>query len=464
MTRTFAIAVLAFAAAAACSAGAQQASVPEPILQVTVDPERVVVGQKTTLRIDVLAPNYTTSPPELPGFQVRNAVTRQLQSVNLSEQRDGTNYAGVRFEFAIYPQEPGAFAISDQKVKVKYAAEPPAVREELISLPRVSFDAYIPDAAADLNPYVAASRLTIEQSVKRSSDQLKVGDSITRTVTIKAEETPAMLLPPVTIPDVDGLAIYPAQPALQDKTEGRTDALTATRTDSATYILQRPGEYALPAIDVRWWNAGEGRVETAHLDAVTMQVAANPAVQPGGASAPKARFNWTTIVDLIADHWLSALLATIVIAGFIRVGPGAVRGIAAYHRRRRQAYLQSEAFAFSRLRDAVRHRDAKTAYFALLDWLPHVGATTPDHTVEAFKVAAADPVLDRQIDAIEAELFAAQRDAGHWSRHQLLHRVSAARRRLRPRAAHSGRMRLPQHLNPVVPSSATAHGGRKPAR
>ena len=77
----------------------------------------------------MLAPNYMTSPPELPDFQVRNAVTRQLQSVNISEQRDGMSYAGVRFEFAIYPQEPGSYAVSDQKVEVKYAAEPPAVRE-----------------------------------------------------------------------------------------------------------------------------------------------------------------------------------------------------------------------------------------------------------------------------------------------------------------------------------------------
>ena len=130
MKRSLASAILAFAAIAPCGAWAQQAPAPEPVLQVTIDPPRVVVGQRTTLRIDVLAPNYMTSPPELPGFQVRNAVTRQLQSVNLSEQRNGTSYAGVRFEFAIYPQEPGAFAISDQKVKVKYAAEPPAVREE----------------------------------------------------------------------------------------------------------------------------------------------------------------------------------------------------------------------------------------------------------------------------------------------------------------------------------------------
>ena len=180
-------------------------------------------------------------------------------------------------------------------------------------------------------------------------------------------------------------------------------------------------------------------------------------------SAPAVRSNWTAIVDLIADHWLSVLLAALVVAGLIRVAPGVVRGIAGYHRRRQQAYEQSEAFAFSRFRHAVRHRDAKAAYFAMLDWLPHVGAATPDHTVEAFKVAAGDPV-DREIDAIEAELFAAQRDAGRWSRHQLLHRVSAARRRLRPREGRSGKMRLPQQLNPVGPSSASAHRGRKPAR
>ena len=464
MKRSFAVAILAFAALAACRAWAQPSNVPEPILQVTVDPQRVVVGQKTTLRIDVLAPNYMTSPPELPGFQVRNVVTRKLQDVNLSEQRNGTSYAGVRFEFAIYPQEAGSYAIADQKVKVKYAAEPPAVREEEVALPRVSFEAYIPDAAADLNPFLAATALTIAQSVQRSSEQLKVGDSVTRAVTIQAEETPAMLLPPVTFPAMDGLAVYPAQPAVQDKTEGRTDALSATRTDSATYILQKAGDYTLPAIDVRWWNAADGRVETAHLDAVPIQVAANPAVRSAGANAPGARSTWAAFVDLIADHWRLALLAVLVIAALIWFAPGAARAIAGYHRRRRRAYLQSEAYAFSRFRHAVWHRDAKAAYFAMLDWLPHVGATTADHTLEAFKVAASDPVLNRAIDAIEAGLFGAQRDAGPWSRRQLLNRMSAARRRLRPHAGRSGKIRLPQQLNPVGPLSTTAYGGRKPAR
>ena len=58
-------------------------------------------------------------------------------------------------------------------MNVKYAAEPPAIREEVISLPDVSFEAFIPDAAAGLQPYLAASKLTVEQDIKRSSDPLE---------------------------------------------------------------------------------------------------------------------------------------------------------------------------------------------------------------------------------------------------------------------------------------------------
>ena len=76
----------------------QQAGVPEPIVRASIAPPRVVVGQATTLRIEVLAPNYMTAPPAFPDLQNRNAVTRELGTVNISEQRDGETYAGMRRE------------------------------------------------------------------------------------------------------------------------------------------------------------------------------------------------------------------------------------------------------------------------------------------------------------------------------------------------------------------------------
>ena len=464
--RIIAIALLLAVMPAARDSVAQQAGAPEPIVRVTLDPPRVVVGQQTTLRILVLAPNYMTSTPELPGFQVRNAVTRPLRSVNTSEQRDGVSYAGVNFEYAIYPQEAGSYAIADQKVSIKYAAEPPTTREAEIALPRFAFDAFVPDAAAELRPFLSASQLAIEQTITRSSDQLKAGDAVTRTVTIRAEGTPAMLLPPQRFASIDGLKLYPAQPALEDKTEARTDVMTSTRVDSATYIMERSGDYGLPPIDVHWWNVAEGKVEVAHLDGVPLKVASNPAAE-GGVSAGEAAsggLNWNSLIDLVTDHWVLLLLAAAALALPACLMPRMLRYILAASRRRRAAYLQSEAFAFGQFRHAVRRRNAQAAYFAMLEWLPHVGATAPDHTMESFKAAARDPALDRQIDAIEDELFGSTRETARWSPRQLLRHVPAARRSLRLRLARSDVSRLPQQMNPSGASLAPARSWRKPAR
>ncbi|MCP3382980.1 BatD family protein [Bradyrhizobium sp. CCGUVB4N] len=443
---------------------AQQPVAAEPIVQVTADPARVVVGQPVTLRIVVLAPNYMTSPPELPDFQVRNAVTRQLQSVNTNEQRDGVSYAGVQYEYAISPQEPGTYAIADQSVSIKYAAAPPATRELSVALPRVSFEAFIPDAAAALRPFVSAQKLVAEQQIKRSSDPLKAGDAITPTVTITAEGTPAMLLPPLQFSAVDGLRLYPAQPQLEDKTQARTDVMTATRIESATYMVERSGTYALPAIEIGWWNVAGGKVERIHLDGVAFTVAATPGMtgeRPVGQSG--RNWTWAGIRDVLADHWLIVLLAAIIAVGLGLIAPRVIRRASADHRRRRDAYRRSEAFAFHQLRRAIGRRDASRAYFALLDWLPHLKAA-PDSTAAAFRAAAGDPVLDAQIEALERTLFCKGRNATPWSPNEMMRHLTTARRNLRPRERHGRSRGLPLSINPAGPSSIPAHDRRRPAR
>jgi hypothetical protein len=373
-----------------------------------------------------------------------------LQSVSINEQQDGTTYAGVRFEFAIYPQEPGTYAVSSQSVAVHYAAEPPATRNIDLALPRIEFAAFIPDAAAALRPFVAASRLIVDQTVRRSSDQLKAGDSVTRTVTIKAEGTPAMLLPPQSFAAIDGLALYPAQPSLSDRIDGRTDALTSTRVDSATYMLEKPGNYQLPAIDVGWWNIPAQKIERTHLDAVPLQVAINPAQPSSPGEASASRWNWDALLDFAADHWLLAIIAMAVLVGLAWLSPRTARAIAARHRQRREAYLRSEAWSFQRFRHATRKGDVQAAYFALLDWLRRFAPVAPDHSLEALKAAARDAALDSEIGSIERQLFAPCPGADRWSPAQLLRRVSTARTRLQRQAARADTIRpLPQRINPI---------------
>lgn len=457
----YALAIVSIMASLTGDARAQTTA-PDPILRVAVDPPRVVVGQSATLRVEVLVPNFMTKPPELPDFQVRNAVTRQLRSLNINDQHDGNSYAGVRFEFAIYPQEPGSYAVGGQKITVHYAAEPPATRDAELELPRIEFAAFIPDAAAGLRPFVAASKLTVEQTVQRSSDQLKTGDSVTRTVTINAEETPAMLLPPQMFVAIDGLALYPAQPQLTDQRDGRTDLLKSTRADSATYMLQQPGDYVLPAIDVSWWNVSEQKIEHTHLEAVPLRVMGTP-VQPVSGTA--ARWNWDRLVDLAADHWLLAIIVLVLFAGLAWIAPRAVTAIAARQRQRREAYLRSEAWSFDRFRNAVRAGRADAVYFTLLDWLQRFAPVAPEHSLASLKAAAQNLELDHEIAAIERQLFAPDHGTGNWSPAQLLRHVSPARRKLQRQAARrTTAPPLPERINPIGNGLASDQRRRPPAR
>ncbi len=77
--------------------------------------------------------------------------------------------------------------IADQSVSVKYAAVPPATRQVSIALPRISLEAFIPNAAASLQPFLSATELAVEQAIDRSSDQLKAGDAVKRTVTVRGK-------------------------------------------------------------------------------------------------------------------------------------------------------------------------------------------------------------------------------------------------------------------------------------
>jgi hypothetical protein len=64
----------------------------------------------------------------------------------------------------------------------------------------------------------------------------------------------AMLIPPLPFEAPDGIRIYPEEPAVQDQKTDRGDFVFGRRIQSAKYLIQKEGDYALPAIELKWWN------------------------------------------------------------------------------------------------------------------------------------------------------------------------------------------------------------------
>lgn len=436
--------VLIFAIAPALA----QTAAPQPVVRSTLKPAQVVVGQPTTLVVEVLAPNYMTRPPVMPDFQIRNAITRTASTLNMSDQQGDVSYAGIRYEFLIYPQEAGIYVLPAQTITVTFADNPPHTRQTEVSVPAINFEAVIPDAARDLNPFVSATGLSLQQDIRPSSNTLKVGDAITRAVTIKAEGAPAMLLPPPTFAPVAGTRLYRNAPRLNDQFDQRADTLTSTRTDSATYMLEAAGTVALPALELAWWNAKDQKIDRARAEAQSFTVTGGPrpsraASEQGGLSAPR-RF-----LLFVLEHWLAVLSVIVALAVLIWVAPPVLRYLDRYLRQRREVYRQSETFAFRELRRVARRGDPRLTYRALLLWLSRFEPAAPSGTTRALICWAKDSTLAHEIAALEHQLFAAVSPPNKWSGGPLIKAIGSAR--AKGRLQRPDRMMtnsLPRNINP----------------
>ena len=411
---------------------ALQPAAPEPRVRATLTPPQVVVGQPATLVIDVMAPNYMTKPPVMSDFQIANAITRSDSNMNFSERQADVSYAGIRYTFLISPQEPGTYAVTGQPVTITYADNPPHSRTTNVPMPATRFEAVIPDAARGLDPFLSATRLSLKQDIQPSSPSLKVGDAVTRIVTIEAEGAPAILLPPTPFVPIAGTRVYPSTPQLNDGLNQGSDGLSSTRTDRATYMLEEAGTITLPAIGIAWWDVTDEKIQRARLDPQSFTVAGGISTSKGGAeggglSSPRR------LVLFILEHWFMLVSVIIAAALMIWATPPVVGNLKRRVQRRREMYRQSEACAFWELSRAASQNEPRQTYRALLAWLSRFEPAAPACTIKALNCWAKDPILAHETSALEHQLFATGPGAGAWSSTPLMKAIRSVRSKVAPR-------------------------------
>ncbi|HZS56351.1 MAG TPA: BatD family protein [Bryobacteraceae bacterium] len=419
---------------------------PPPIVRAAVaSPRPIIVGQGVRVNVTVLVPNYFLGAPGFPELNVENAIVVQPQETpqNSNETINGQTFAGIGVTYLIYPQQPGTFKLPAAAVTVKYASNPPESTEMRLPLPAVSFEAIIPPQAANLDYFLPTTSFVVTQKFDKALKNLKVGDTITRTVTITGSKLKAMLIPPIKFQVPDGIDVYPKQPMVNDIKNDRGEFVEGKRVDSATYLIRKEGDYTLPAIQIEWWNLAAGKVQTASLPPTRFTAAPNPDYRPELAPEPepvvtRAVEKTNPFYPLLGKIAGISLIVLILVWLWVRFA----RWIGRRWRTSRAAYRESEAAHFSRLRKACRARNAKDAYPLFLSWLSRF---KPGVSVDRFLLEAADDNLTYQFEALASMLYSRSR-AATWSGNHMIEALQHVRSRRS--AANFSRHTLPP-LNPV---------------
>ena len=294
-------------------------------IEVSLDQPSVYVQAQALLTLRVYHSVALYDDSSLTPLHIDDAIVEQLgESRTYEKLINGVRHGVIERRYGIYPQRSGELLIPAQtfsatQVDSQQSTAPAPLGPKpgkllhvtsteipLTVLPKP--ETYPPNA-----PWLPARSLSMSETWNPEPDHTLVGDSLTRTLTLKAEGLSSAQLPPLPATDVNGLRRYPDLPQLSNQVT--ENGLIGSREEREALVPTRVGQIELPAVEVVWWNTHEDHLEHTYLPARTLLAAANPnqAVDTPASGTPTA-FNeasslwlWQLSTLLLACTTLASL-------------------------------------------------------------------------------------------------------------------------------------------------------------
>ena len=398
-------------------------SADQPLMfEAQVDRQQVYVqGQLLlTLRIKqaINLDNRTISD-----MQLDNAFVKQLEQVSFQRTINGRNWLIHEIRYAIFPEQSGTLVIPEQVFtarevvgrrslfdiggsgqRLRRATDP--IRIDVLARPR-----HFPAST-----WLPAAMFSIEEEWSTPPEQLKSGESTTRTIRLRAEGLQGAQLPPTLFSSSESVKFYPDQPQIEELEND--NGLVSVRQDSAALVPTREGPLTLPEIRIPWWDTQENRVRYALLPERTINVGAGSFNQslatPPEAVAPDITAQQLQTTNNSIWLWQTSTAAALL---------GWLATTSYFLRRRSRTPVQrprptqnpQEKVLFKQLIGACENDDPLAARSALQDWVNVSG----DRGLRHSGTGESSEKMPREIElkALCAELDAAVygREAGVWN-------------------------------------------------
>jgi BatD DUF11 like domain len=377
-------------------------------------------------------------------LELDNAFVKPLEQNSFQRTINGQPWLVHELRYAIFPEQSGTLEIPAQTFAGRlnqgrrsffgHGSGGQLVRR---STAPIKIEVLPKPDGFGTTDWLPARALTLEESWSTPPEQLRVGESATRTIRIVGEGLQGAQLPPVLFSPIDGLKYYPDQPQITE--QETASGLKGIRQDSAAVVPTREGAYVIPEIRIPWWDTQLGKTQVAVLPerritvgpgepAATQTPSAVPSgivdtapdmpVKVGGQSGNDLRL-WQALTGLSTLGWCITLW---------------------YFRRRQRPSAPAnpdrtetgnERKTLKQLLIACTENDAKRARTAAIQWAgalyPLQGVTSLEHAARVF----GDADLDRELKSLDESLFSPGKHA--WNGDGL---ADCARRLQTTRRAH----------------------------
>jgi len=181
--------------------------------------------------------------------ELGDAVIEKLgDDSNYNTQINGVNYLVTERKYSIFPQKSGSLTIKPLMLTAEVVANTrpnfngffnsQMTKTKKISSKSVTLDVKPAPATFTGKHWLSAEQLVLKEEWSGDNQQMKVGEPLTRTLTLLAKGTTVGQLPEINIGKIDDrLKTYPDQPVLQE--QKKPEGLIAFREEKIAIIPQK---------------------------------------------------------------------------------------------------------------------------------------------------------------------------------------------------------------------------------
>ncbi|MCF6211847.1 MAG: BatD family protein [Gammaproteobacteria bacterium] len=134
-----------------------------------------------------------------------------------------------------------------------------------ISIRSRAIDMMIKPRPAASQNWLPAEAISLSDSWTENPPQLKVGEPVSRTITIQAKGLSASQIPELSLAATANARVYPEASEQDNRTDGKT--IYGVRTQTLTYIPDTQGTLDVPPITLNWWDIRKDKPASTTLPA-----------------------------------------------------------------------------------------------------------------------------------------------------------------------------------------------------
>ena len=275
---------------------------------VEVDPPKNTepwVGQRVDFAVNLVVLGRFSGATvfDLPPVSGAILLKPEDRAVVSSRTIDDQEYSTQRHSFSLFCQTEKKVVLPEFTVRCGSSDRlGGGEQRHVLRVPSLEVMPRMPPGARSGEVIVTTMKMEVKETWNPVPDKAQIGDAFQRTIHLKANDVPGMLLPSLPTPTLPHLATYPQEPAVHDQMQ--RGAFTGRREERMTYMVESAGVVEIPEFRLRWWNPSTSSWEEQTLPSIDLEIMA--------ASVPATGLE----EEDVSDRWWWLALLLVLAGGF----------------------------------------------------------------------------------------------------------------------------------------------------